>query len=98
MLTKAIAFLFAIFLLLPFVAEAKVYIDLAAPQAKRLPIAIQDFKPLGDESRAKDPAVARLGAEIADTLRSDIRFLGPLQYNRKGRLPRRRRLIRPDRR
>jgi len=76
MITKTMAFLFAIFLLLPFVAEAKVYIDLAAPQAKRLPIAIQDFKPLGEESRATDPAIARLGAELVDTLRSDIRFSG----------------------
>lgn len=76
MTKKTIAFLFAIFLLLPFGAEAKVYIDLAAPQAKRLPIAIQDFKFLGDESKAKDPSVANISAELAETLRSDIRFSG----------------------
>ncbi len=76
MITKTIAVLVSLIFLIPFGAEAKVYIDLAAPQAKRLPIAIQDFKFLGDESKAQDPAISRLGAELVDTLRSDIRFSG----------------------
>ncbi|MBI5642105.1 MAG: Tol-Pal system beta propeller repeat protein TolB [Deltaproteobacteria bacterium] len=67
-------FLFLVIFILPKEAASKVYIDLAAPAAKKLPIAIQDFKYLGDAASAKDPVAVKVQGELLDSIRSDIRF------------------------
>lgn len=60
-------------------ASAKVYIDLAAPANKRLPIAVQEFRYLGD-AQGLGPEEARKVLEIKRTLReallSDLTFSG----------------------
>ncbi len=57
-------------------AEAKVYIDLSAPQAKRLPIAIQDFKISASVGAETIGSAKGLNDELMDTLKSDLRFSG----------------------
>ncbi len=58
-------------------ASAKVYIDLAAPANKKLPIAIPEFRYLGDENAldAKGAAdVEQVRKELRATLISDLEF------------------------
>ncbi len=51
----------------PFSAQGKVYIDITAPQAKMMPIAIYDFQGQG-------------GKEISDVIRDDLIFTGLFMY------------------
>lgn len=57
-------------------ARAKVYIDLAAPAVKKMPVAIQEFKYTGAEpsNPQEAAAVKTVRAELADALRSDLTF------------------------
>ncbi|MDO8426565.1 MAG: Tol-Pal system beta propeller repeat protein TolB [Deltaproteobacteria bacterium] len=57
-------------------AEAKVYIDLSAPQSKKLPIAIQDFKILSPVQPESATTVKRLNEELMDALKTDLKFSG----------------------
>jgi len=59
-------------------AHAKVYIDLAAPSIKRLPIAIQEFRfigpdPFSDEERKN---IRDTAETILKTLKQDMNFSG----------------------
>lgn len=60
-------------------AGAKVYIDLAAPENRRLPIAVQEFSYIGDEARlnaAEAKTVREIREELRDTLIGDLEFSG----------------------
>lgn len=57
-------------------ADAKVYIDLSAPQAKRLPIAIQDFKISTTVPPDMAESAKAINDELMDTLKSDLKFSG----------------------
>lgn len=56
--------------------QAKVYIDLAAPAVKKLPIAVQEFKDLGSPVRSPEDAeiIKNIKNELASALRSDLVF------------------------
>jgi len=59
-------------------ADAKVYIDLAAPSIKRLPLAIQEFRFIGEDSFSVDQR-ERTGAvaqAMLNTLKKDMYFSG----------------------
>jgi len=77
-LSAVALFLLAICIaLMPAPASAKVYIDLAAPANKRLPIAVQEFRYLGyapqpGSSHAKE--IEAVKAELRETLLSDLNF------------------------
>lgn len=63
--------------LLPATAPAKVYIDLAAPANKRLPIAVQEISFLGEAPRpgtAKANQIQEIKDELRETLISDLNF------------------------
>ncbi len=51
----------------PFIAQAKIYIDITAPQARMMPIAIYDFQGQG-------------GREMAEVIREDLIFTGLFMY------------------
>lgn len=66
----------AVLFLLLFVggeALAKVYIDLAAPAVKKLPLAIPDLKDMGPDKK-DDPAKAAVKNELIDALKSDLMY------------------------
>lgn len=58
---------------LPAQAEPKVYIDLSAPAAKKIPLAIQEFRYIGKDG-ANEPVVKEISKELVDALRSDLVF------------------------
>ncbi len=59
-------------------AEAKVYIDLAAPSIKRLPLAIQELRYLGPDpySTQEREHIRQTGAIMLSTLKKDLKFSG----------------------
>jgi len=59
-------------------AHAKVYIDLAAPSIKRLPIAIQEFRFLGPDpfSDKERTNIRDTGETILKTIKQDMNFSG----------------------
>lgn len=58
-------------------ASSKVYIDLAAPAYKLLPLAIQEFKDLGPEGGPQDKALKEsIKKDLLDAIRYDMRFSG----------------------
>ncbi|GAB4483964.1 MAG: Tol-Pal system beta propeller repeat protein TolB [Thermodesulfovibrionales bacterium] len=61
------AVLLAALFLVPAAAQAKVYIDITSPSAKKLPIAIYDFQGVH-------------GREISEIIREDLTFTGLFQY------------------
>ena len=68
-----IAFLFI--LISP--AWAKVYIDLAAPSVKKVPIGVQEFKDLGSPPSASEKAEReKLKKELMDAVVTDLKFSG----------------------
>lgn len=69
----AVALIMAAAHCLPAQAEPKVYIDLSAPAAKKIPLAIQEFSYIGTEG-ANEPVVKEISKELVDALRSDLVF------------------------
>ncbi|MFQ5354794.1 MAG: hypothetical protein ACE5DR_07585, partial [Thermodesulfobacteriota bacterium] len=59
-------------------AEAKVYIDLAAPSIKRLPLAIQEFTYTGTDSFSMEERthISAMGRSMLNTLKRDMIFSG----------------------
>ena len=58
-------------------AWGKVYIDLAAPASKKVPIGVQEFKDLSDAPSAKDKAERdKLKKELFDAVVTDLKFSG----------------------
>ncbi len=59
-------------------AKAKVYIDLAAPTIKRLPLAVQEFRYLGPEpsSDVERGHIQRTADAILETMKRDLDFSG----------------------
>ncbi|MDP2690467.1 MAG: Tol-Pal system beta propeller repeat protein TolB, partial [Deltaproteobacteria bacterium] len=60
----------------PVAAEAKVYIDLAAPANKRLPIAVQEFRHMDNAPAGSEEAkqVKEIAEELRNALISDLNF------------------------
>lgn len=81
MIKRTLAFL-AVFLLLPaaFVVPAwgKVYIDLAGPAFKKLPMGVQEFRDLGPAPRSPEERALResIKKELLDAAITDLRFSG----------------------
>ncbi|MEK6759273.1 MAG: Tol-Pal system beta propeller repeat protein TolB [Deltaproteobacteria bacterium] len=73
LLTAALALVLAIAHCLPALAEPKIYIDLSAPAARKIPLAIQGFGYIGKDG-ANEPVVKEIAKEIVDALRSDLLF------------------------
>ncbi|MFQ5479685.1 MAG: Tol-Pal system beta propeller repeat protein TolB [Thermodesulfobacteriota bacterium] len=59
-------------------AAAKVYIDLAAPSIKRLPLAVQEFRYLGPDpySDVERENIRATGGAMLNTLKKDMEFSG----------------------
>jgi len=57
---------------------AKVYIDLAAPSIKRLPLAIQEFRYVGEDpfSRGERERISATAGTMLETLKQDMDFSG----------------------
>ncbi len=57
-------------------AHAKVYIDLSAPAGKRLPVAVEEFVPMGGNPGGTDDpeGLERVRHELRDTIVSDLIF------------------------
>lgn len=70
--------------LMPAAPRAKVYIDLAAPAIKKLPIAVQEFS---ETSSAGSPAGEKIAnaikAELIDALTGDLRFSNLFTFIKK---------------
>lgn len=73
LLTAAFALVIYALNCLPAMAEPKVYIDLSAPAAKKIPLAIQEFMYIGKDG-ANEPVVKEIAKELIDALRSDLVF------------------------
>ncbi len=59
-------------------ALAKVYIDLAAPSIKRLPLAVQEFRYLGPDPYSEDERahIRGISGAMLDTIKKDMDFSG----------------------
>lgn len=77
MARKLVFFILLFFVALSEPAIAKVYIDLAAPQQKRLPVAVQEFRDLAPGTEPQDKKFRdELKKELYDAVVTDLRFSG----------------------
>ena len=63
---------FCVFLFIPISGKAKVYIDITSPGARRIPIAIPEFRNL----ERKEPLDGRIVSKLNAVLESDLKFTG----------------------